>query len=373
MIIAVNTRILLKNKLEGVGWFTYETLKRITQNHKEHKFIFIFDRPFSEEFIFSDNITPVVIGPQTRHPFLWQYWFEKSIPKVLSAHKADLFLSPDGYISLSTPVKTVAVIHDLNFEHYPNDLPYFVRRYFWKYFPDFAKRAERIATVSEFSKRDIIKCYGIDENKIDVVHNGANINYKPISDEIKKQVKEKYTSGKNYFLFVGALHPRKNIARLLLAFGKFKEQTGSDMKLVIAGNKKWWTSEMRDALNSIQQKNDVVFTGRLEINELTKLTASAFAVTFVPVFEGFGIPIIEAMNCDVPVITSLATSMPEVAGDAALLADPMNVDSIKDMMVKIYNEEELRNNLITRGRKRRENFSWDKTAELLWKTIEKVC
>ena len=130
MIIAVNTRLLLKNKLEGIGWFTFETLKRITQKHKEHQFVFIFDRPYSEEFIFSNNITPVVIVPQARHPFLWRWWFEKSIPKVLRRHKADLFLSPDGYLSLKTDVKSIAVMHDLNFEHHPNDLPFLVRRYY---------------------------------------------------------------------------------------------------------------------------------------------------------------------------------------------------------------------------------------------------
>lgn len=373
MIIAVNTRLLLKDKLEGIGWFTYETLKRITQNHKEHQFIFIFDRPYSEEFIFSDNITPVVVGPQSRHPFLWWWWFEKSIPKVLRKNKVDLFLSPDGYLSLNTNVKSLAVIHDLNFEHYPNDLPFWVRKYYKKYFPQFAKKANRIATVSEYSKQDMMKCYGVEGNKIDVVYNGASSDFKPVSDEVKKSVKEKYANGKNYFLFVGALHPRKNVSRLMQAFDKFKTETLSDMKMVIAGGELFLASEIKSTHENLKQKTDVVFTGRLQKNELTKLTASAFAVTFVPVFEGFGIPILEAMNCDVPVITSLVTSMPEVVADAALLCDPMNVDSIKDAMLKIYKDENLRKELITKGKRRRENFSWDKTADALWKCIEKTC
>src|SRR3989304_8480792 len=148
MISAVNTRLLLKNKLEGIGWFAYESLKRITQQHKEHKFIFIFDRKYDEEFIFSDNITPVVVGPKTRHAFLWYYWFEFQIPKVLKKHKADLFLSPDGFLSLCTDVKSLNVIHDLNFEHYPNDVPYFARRFYKNNFPKYAQKAKRIATVS---------------------------------------------------------------------------------------------------------------------------------------------------------------------------------------------------------------------------------
>src|ERR1051326_3151307 len=104
MNIAVNTRLLLKNKLEGIGWFTYETMKRITQQHPEHNFIFIFDRAFDESFIFSNNIKPIAVGPQTRHPFLWHYWLELTVPKILREHKADLFISPDGFLSLSDDV-----------------------------------------------------------------------------------------------------------------------------------------------------------------------------------------------------------------------------------------------------------------------------
>ena len=129
MNIAINTRLLLHNRLEGIGWFTYETLKIITRSHPEHHFIFLFDRPFHEEFIFSDNITPVVLFPQSRHPFLWYWWFEFSVPAALKKHRADIFLSPDGYLSLCAKTPSLPVIHDLNFEHYPEDLPWVVRRY----------------------------------------------------------------------------------------------------------------------------------------------------------------------------------------------------------------------------------------------------
>ena len=137
MLIAVNTRLLLKDKLEGIGWFTYESLKRITKNHPEHNFLFLFDRPFSEEFIFSDNIIPIVVGPQARHPLLWYWWFEQSLPKIFHKHEPDLFLSPDGFLSLSYAApagtkqcKQLAVIHDLNFEYYPQDFPFLARKYF---------------------------------------------------------------------------------------------------------------------------------------------------------------------------------------------------------------------------------------------------
>jgi len=227
--IAVNTRLLIKDKLEGIGWFTYETLKRITAQHQEHEFIFIFDRAFSDEFIFSDNIKPVVVGPQARHPLLYYTWFEYSIPKVLKKHKPDLFLSPDGYLSLSTDVKSLAVIHDLNFEHHPADLPFPDRKYYRHYFPRFADKAARIATVSEYSKNDIINTYKVDAGKIDVVYNGANESYQPIAADKQAQTRAKYSKGKPYFLFVGALHPRKNLVNLFKAFDEFKTSSSSEM------------------------------------------------------------------------------------------------------------------------------------------------
>ena len=148
--IAVNTRLLIKNKLEGIGWFSYETLKRITRAHPEHQFYFLFDRPFDESFVFGSNVTPIVIRPQARHPILFYLWFEKSIPRALKKINPDLFMSTDGYLSLSTTTPSLPVIHDLNFEHYPEQLPFLVRKYYKHYFPRFARKAARIATVSEF-------------------------------------------------------------------------------------------------------------------------------------------------------------------------------------------------------------------------------
>jgi glycosyltransferase involved in cell wall biosynthesis len=374
MLIAVNTRLLIKDKLEGIGWFTYHSLKRITKNHPEHRFLFVFDRPFSEEFIFSDNVFPIVTGPPARHPFLWYWWFEHSLPKIFEKYKPDLFLSPDGFLSLSSAfgMKSVAVIHDLNFEHYPQDIPFIARKYYKKYFPLFARKASRIATVSEFSKQDISQCYNIPPSKIDVVYDGADQLFQPISTDEKNKVKKQYTEGSDYFLFVGALHPRKNIARLLRAFDEFKKSSSSDIKLLVVGEKMWKTSDIEIVLSYMNFRSEVIFTGRLVSDELAKVMGAALALVFVPYFEGFGIPIVEALYCNVPVITSNVTSMPEIVGNAALLVDPFSVDSIKEGMLRIYKDESLRDQLIANGKKQREKFSWDKTAEKLWECIEKT-
>jgi glycosyltransferase involved in cell wall biosynthesis len=372
MVIAVNTRLLLKDKLEGIGWFTYETMKRITRQHPEHRFIFLFDRAYDPQFIFSDNITPIAIGPATRHPILWYHWFENVLPKVLREHKADLFLSPDGYLSLSADTRSIAVIHDIHFEHRPEDVPFLARKYYRKYFPQFAKKATRIATVSEYTRNDIAATYGVEKNRIDVVYNGANELYAPCSEETKRSVKGKYTGGADYFLYVGALHPRKNVPRLLEAFDAFKKSTGSPLKLVLVGEKMWKNGELETTYEGLASRQDVIFAGRQPPEELRLLLASAFALTYIPFFEGFGIPIVEAMYSGIPVITSNVTSMPEVAGNAALLIDPHSTDTVTEAMVRITKDEALRRDLIFKGQVRKKDFSWNRSAELLWKCVEKV-
>jgi glycosyltransferase involved in cell wall biosynthesis len=370
MRIAVNTRLLLKDKLDGIGWFSYETLRRICKAHPEHEFIFLFDRSWDSDFIFEKNIIPVKIGPPARHPFLWFIWFEYSVPRALKKYKADLFLSPDGYLSLSTKCPSIAIIHDINFFHRPKDLPLLSRWYYNFFFPRFAKKAIRIGTVSEFSKQDLVRSYGISPEKIDVMYNGANELYVPMDKNSQMNCRETISDGKPYFIFIGTLHPRKNLANLLRAFDSFRKASGKEYKLIIVGARFFLTSELEEVYDSMIYKEDVIFSGRLEPQDLAAALASAEALTFVPYYEGFGIPMIEAMNCDVPVIASNVTSLPEVAGDAAIYADPANVEDISRAMKRIVFEPGLKDELIAKGRMRKELFSWDNTADTLWKTIQ---
>lgn len=369
MNIAVNTRLLISNKLEGIGWFTLESLKRITTQHPEHHFYFIFDREYDPQFIFSGNVSPVVLHPQARHPVLYYAWFEMAIPSLFKKIRPDLFLSPDGFLSLKTPVKSLTVFHDLNFEHYPQDIPYWTRKYYRYYFPRYARKALRIATVSEFSKTDIVKQYHVDPDRIDVVYDGYNEAYHPLTQAETEKTRGFYSKGMPYFVFIGALHPRKNLANLFHAFDLYKKSHPSGIKLLIVGAKKWWTREIETAFNQMHFSHDVIFTGRLNIDELRLVLGSALALTYVSYFEGFGIPIVEAFRAEVPVITSNVTSMPEVAGDAALLVDPFHPESIAEALYKVAQYESIREELIARGRKQARLFSWQQTADRLWNSI----
>ena len=369
MLIAVNTRLLIPDRLDGIGWFTHEAMKRITMAHPEHQFLFLFDREVDDQFVYSSNIEPISLFPPARHPILWHWWIEYSVGRVLRSRKPDLFLSPDGFLPLSAKIPSLPVIHDINFHHRPLDLPFAPRRYYRKKFPQFAHIATRIATVSEFSKQDIARSYGVDLNKIDVVFNGVNPIFRPVSKKDQDHTRSIYSGGEEYFLFVGMLHPRKNIANLLLAFDAFKQAVPNNTKLLIAGEVLFRNSLIEKTLAKMKFRKDVRFPGRQSPEQLHLLMGSAMALTFVSYFEGFGIPILEALQCDIPVITSNTTSMPEVGGDSALLVNPHSVDSIKEGLLQIYGDTELRAELVRKGRIQREKFSWESTAEKLWNSM----
>lgn len=373
MRIAVNTRLLLPGRLDGIGWFSYESLRRIVAAHPEHEFLFLFDRKPDPQFLFAPNVKPLVLCPQARHPVLWYLFFEWSVTRALRRYKADLFLSPDGWMSLRTKVPTLTVIHDLNFEHASDYLRPSHQRYMTRFFPRFARKATRVATVSEFSKQDLVDTYDIGAEKIDVVYDGSHSNYQPVSEEQQQSTRLKYTQGKPYFIFIGTISKRKNITNILLAYDKMRAATPlSQEKLVIVGHKFWWEGEVVEAYENMRFKDDVVFLGRAEADELSLLLGSARALLYCSLFEGFGIPIIEAFNAHTPVVTSNLTSMPEVAGDAALLVDPYDTDAMAEAFARIATDDELCSTLVERGLSRRNLFNWDRTAALLWESMSKT-
>jgi glycosyltransferase involved in cell wall biosynthesis len=355
--------------MEGFGWYTFEITKRLVEQHPEHTFIFFFDRAFDPKFVFGDNVIPVVLSPQARHPVLFKIWFNQSVKRALKKHKADIFFSPDGYLSLTTQIKQVAVMHDLNFVHNPEDLKPMMRRYYLTQFPKFAKKAAHIITVSEYSKKDICKQYSVPENDVTAIWNGASDVFKPLTTDAIATVRTKYSNGHPYFLFVGAIHPRKNVRRLIEAYAKFRnEYPENNMPLVIVGTELWSNAGM-DLEISETLKNSILFTGHLPLEELALVMGAAEIFAFVPYFEGFGIPLVEAMRCGTPILSGDRTSLPEVAGDAALYCDPFDVADIASKMAELANNSELRSTLRTKGLERSKQFSWDIAAEKVWNVL----
>ena len=369
MNVAINCRHLISDKLEGFGNYTLEISKRICQNHPEHQFYLFFDRPFSEEYIFGKNVHPVIVGPVTRHPILSVIWGSISLKRALRRYHIDLFWSPDGICNLRTKIPQVITIHDLNFEHNPKDLPWFVRNYYRIFYPRFAKKAEHVISVSEYSKKDIIKTYELAEEKVSAIYNGACERFSLVNLDEKNEIRTKYADGRPFFVFVGSIHPRKNVERLLQAFSIYHKKY-SEYHLVIVGSNMWRNQSVHIPTD-IQQF--VTFTGHVKSSDLSKIMGSAFALEYPPYFEGFGIPLVEAMKSGIPIVSSNRTCLPEIAGDAAIYFDPFNAEEMAQQMAKINEDSELRKTLISKGKERVNQFSWDKSAEATWNIIQRYC
>ena len=368
MRIAINTRLLIEGKMDGIGWFTYETTRRLVNSHPEHTFYLLFDRRPPANLSLPPNAIPLVLMPPARHPILWWLFFELSVSMTLRKYKIDLFLSPDGFLPLHSSVPSLAVIHDLNFEHAPDNLRPSHQRYMTHFFPRFARHATRIATVSEYSKQDIASTYHLDTKKIDVVYDGANNLYRPHSEEEKTAIRKRFTDGHPYIIFISTILKRKNLAGLLTAFDDVKSVDTTGLKLIVVGKKAWWQDELETAYNNMRHQQDVIMPGHVEPTELAALLSASKALVYPSFFEGFGIPILEAMHAETAVIASRTTSMPEVGGDAVLYIDPSNTKDISHAIKQLSNPQ-LRENLIAKGRIQREKFSWDRTTELLWQSI----
>ena len=373
MRVGVNSRLLLKDKLEGIGYFTLKNLERLTRNHPDCEFVLFFDRPYDKDFVFAKNVKSIVIPLPTRHPMLWHIYFEILLPIYIRLYKIDVFFSPEGYVPTRVKSPMLCTIHDINFEHDKTYIGNRVYQRYMEYFtPRFAKSANAVLTVSEFSKQDIATTYKIDENKIFNVESSANEEYITYSKEENERTRERYSNSCPYFYFVGSLQKRKNLTNLFRAFDLFKDKTQSNVKLLIVGSKKWWKGEIEDTFNAMRFKNEVVFTGRLPLEEVNRIASASIGLVFVSFFEGFGVPPLEAYRSSTAVITSNTSSMPEIAGEGALYANPYDVNSICEAMIRLYSNPLLREELIRKGQEQAKKYSWDKTAELVWNVIEKV-
>ena len=373
MRIAVNAIFLQKDQLEGFGHYTNELFNRLVKQHPEHTFIFIFDRPFTDKFIDAANVISIVVPPPARHAISFRYWYDVKAPLALRSLKPDIWIQPYGFCSLTSSIPQLLVVHDLAFIHYPQFVPWRHRWFYKQYTPRFLAKAAGIVTVSDYSKTDIIAQYGsVEPEKVTVIPGAARAVFEPLPWEEKEKAKDGFADGRDYFLFTGGIHPRKNLLNLLKAFSLFKKWQHSNMKLLVAGRLAWQYDELVEKLKTYKYRDDVVMLGQLPDEQLAKVTASAYALVYPSFFEGFGLPVIEAMQSGVPVIASNTSALPETGGEAALYADPSDPEAIAKQMMLLYRDENLRNKLIKAGELQASKFSWDVAAESFWSRIMQV-
>ena len=356
--------------MEGIGWYTHELLKRMVAAHPEVEFHFLFDRTAHHAFIYGPNVVPHVIGLPARHPFLWYLWFEFSVPRELRKIRPDVFFSPDNYLSIKAKVPTVLTCHDLIPFHYPEGIPGLVRRYYHRFWPKYLRGAKHVVTVSETTRRDVLQMFALDPDTVTAVLNGSRDGFSPAAN-VASQITQAFpTLTQGYFLATGSIHPRKNTARLIEAFNLFKTQTGLPHQLALVGRMSWQTTDVQTALEASPYRSDIVLTGYVSEEQLQMLTRHACASVYISLMEGFGLPIVEAMQSGVPVITSDCSSMPEVAGDAAIRVRPKDMKAIAWALKRVIVDQDLRNRLIVNGFERVKMFNWDSAAEHIFDILK---
>lgn len=371
MRIGVNARFLLPDKLEGIGWYSYQVLKRMVESHPEHEYFFFYDRKLNNLLIQHPSIKHIVVSPPARHPFLWYLWFEWALPASFKKNKINCAFHPDGFCSLNVNIPQIMVVHDLAYLHFPEQVPMLVKKYYQYFVPRQLKKADHLIAVSKATAYDLSQHFPDTAIKTSIAYNGVRKCFKPFNLDQQNEIRKKFSKGVSYFLFVGAIHPRKNVTALIRAFEIFKTNTGSDMKLIIVGRKAWFVEDFEKVFLNSVFKSDIIILDYLQSNELAEITASAFAVIQPSFLEGFGVPVLEALHCDIPVLVSNCFSLPEVAGPGAYLFDPYKPAEIAEQMVLAANDSH-RNERIQLGRTHKAQFDWDQSAESIYKQILKA-
>lgn len=372
MRVGVSSRLMIPDRMEGIAIVNYHIIKRMAAWHPDDIYDCYYDRSPDKSLFSSPNIYFHHFPPPTRLPFLVRGWLNFPVKMHMNLKGSDVFYSPDGFIPLGMKIPKVGVIHDIAFLRYPEFLPKRNRDFYEKWMPRYVEEMDHIITVSEYSKKEIIEVYKTDPKKVTVVYNGGPEGYFPLSDVEKASASKRFANSKPYFVNVGAIHPRKNSITLLNAFQLFKENTNSEVQLVIAGRPSWNTEEFYKALDQHPFRKDIHMPGYVKMEDMNFLVGGALAMIYPSWYEGFGLPILEAMAANVPVISSNSSSLPEVAGNATILASPYNPEDFAIGMAAIYADHAKAEKLIEAGRLQLSKFSWDEAARMTHSILERA-
>ena len=284
------------------------------------------------------------------------------LPLELAMIDLDVLHSPDFIPPFRRNCRSVITIHDLNFLLYPHFLTRQSASYYGQ-IDQAVRECDHIIAVSESTKQDIVRLTGAPESKITVVYEAANPIYRPVRDEaFLQEVKARLGVQRDYVLFVSTIEPRKNVPTLLLAFRQLLENYHADVSLLLAGEKGWLSEEVFSLVEKLDLRERVQFLGRVSPNDLLGLYNAAKLLIHPALYEGFGLPPLEAMACGTPVIVANTSSLPEVVGDAALLVDPTDPDGMAVALWRVLSDDATRRQMSEKGLRRARRFSWKKAA-----------
>jgi len=375
--IAFDAQLLLKGEKTGIGWCAENILKKMAQYSEYEYQLNCFTLGYHSEQL--ENVEKYA---QSGYQIMKCTWFHDVVYRMMWSFfsvpysaffgkSADITMFFNYVIPPGVKGKKVTIIYDMAYKAYPETVRRKTRLLLNIALKKSCKRADHIITISEFSKSEIIKYLDVPEEKISIMPCGVDLSlyHSNYSEEEIEHVKQKHNIKGTYLLYLGTLEPRKNIQRLIQAYSKLKIEIPKVPKLVLAGRKGWMYESIFETVNSLHMENDIIFTGYIEAKDAPILIKGAEIFLFPSIYEGFGMPPLEAMACGTPVLVSNESSLPEVVGDAGILVDPFSVESIREGMKLLIEDNNKREELSRKGMERAREFTWDKAVEIVQKVF----
>lgn len=370
MKIGVDIRCLMEPQYSGISEYTYNLLKNIFQTDSTNQYILFYNsskQPNVPDFDFPNVEFKEYKFPNKIFNLSLRFLKIVEIDKLIGG--VDVFLIPNFlFLNLSKNVRKILIVHDLSFELYPEFFT--IKKRLWHKLigpKQMCEQADTIIAISENTKNDIIKIFGIDLNKIKVIYPGiANNFFEQINDTKKTEVKKKYNLPDNYIFYLGNLEPRKNVETLLKAFELVENK---NIHLVLAGSKAWKYKNINKLYNNSKAKKRIKFLGYVDTADKHALYSLASAFVYPSIYEGFGLPPLEAAASGTPVISSFNSSLVEAVGDSGLLIDPNNYNELAKVIDKLLSDKKLQDNLSEKGLKNVEKFKWSRASKDISKII----
>jgi glycosyltransferase involved in cell wall biosynthesis len=368
MLIGVDASRIARARRTGTEAYSLHLIRALVEIGCSHRFRLYSPAPLPPDAVNVDSKT----GNEVRVIPFPRLWTHLRLAWEIGRHAPDVLLVPAHVMPLVCPVATVVTVHDLGYLYYPETHQLFDRWYLDTTTRRHTRLAAHIIADSRATYRDLVDQYRADPKRLSVVYPGHDESLYRIEDpEVIAAAKSRYGIGSDYLLYLGTLQPRKNLVRLVEAFARL-QPPAADTQLVLAGKKGWLYDELFARVKWLGLEGRVIFPGYVSDEDKAALLSGAIALVYPSLYEGFGFPVLEAMACGTPVLTSNVSSLPEVAGRAALLVDPLDVESIASGIGHIMIDSDLRRMLIEKGYQQVHRFSWTEAAHQVLKVLESV-
>jgi glycosyltransferase involved in cell wall biosynthesis len=358
----------------GIGRYTRELVRSLAKLDRGHDYVLFAaaggQQPADTAWPRSFQMRSVPLSDRA----LTILWHRLRLPLwvELATGPLDIFHSPDFVLPSVRRAKTLVTVHDLSFIRYPQCADANLRAYLNQVVPRSVQRADLVLADSQSTKDDLVELLGVEPDKIEIVYPGVEERFHPIEDQaLLDEVRRRYTLPPRFILGVGTLQPRKNFTRLIEAFADLRFAI-RDLRLVIAGGKGWLYEEIFATVERLGLEEKVVFPGFVADEHLPALYNLADLFVFPSLYEGFGLPPLEALACGTPVITSDASSLPEVVGQAGLMVEATDVEALAQAMKQVLEDDALQEEMIARGLEQARKFTWQKAASRLLNLYKKL-